>query len=73
VFVSSGLRQGESVVVDGAIRVAAGAPLKIAQVVVPPPAAWAGGEASSGQAAKEGAAPVTEDSVQPAKETRARR
>jgi membrane fusion protein (multidrug efflux system) len=38
-FIDQGLRAGERIVVDGAIRVAAGAPLKIAEAAPPPPAA----------------------------------
>lgn len=43
-FITQGLRAGERIVVDGAIRVAAGAPLKIADA--PPAAESAGGAAA---------------------------
>lgn len=50
-FISDGLRPGERVVVDGAGRVAPGAPLKVAELVpVPPPRAGA-------KVARGGAAP----------------
>lgn len=67
-FISDGLRAGERVVVDGAMRVAADAPLKIANAP-PKPATGAAGEmasekAASGQAAKE-AAPLKMDETPP--------
>jgi len=37
-FINQGLRGGDQIVVDGAIRVAAGAPLKISPYQAPPPA-----------------------------------
>jgi len=58
-FISDGLRLGERVVVDGAIRVAADAPLKVAET--PPTPAGSSEKASekpsSGQAAKEAGPP----------------
>ncbi|MFP3566044.1 efflux RND transporter periplasmic adaptor subunit [Paraburkholderia sp. SIMBA_030] len=51
-FVSDGLKAGERIVVDGALRVAAGSQLKIVKSPAP-----AGGAAPPGQAASESAAP----------------